>query len=260
MGHTRLGRLPKHLRWRQVVALLEESPGNAAAISRATAIAADERLLRLKGDPSLSYCFWLLTRVTWAARSDSFAEQVRSLGIDVGDDTPTLGFIASLADLARGELSRHPESGPVSELACLAMRRALSDTVGQHGRTLFGSTLSDLQLALRTYSTKERFGELAQRFFGDFLSRTLRSYVDREIPNLVGVSSGLRSVEDSAEVVAAIDLHARQSAAILREFSGGWFSKRNWESRGQISQEEASGFVAYALQKLRSELKREVDR
>lgn len=43
------------------------------------------------------------------------------------------------------------------------MRRALSGTVGQHGRTLFGSTVSDLQLALRTYSTKERFAELARR-------------------------------------------------------------------------------------------------
>ena len=260
MGHTRLRRLPKHLRWRQVVALLEESPGNAEAVSRATAIAADEWLLRLKGDPSLTYCFWLLTRVTWAARTDSFAEQLRSFGLDVGDGTPTLAFVAALSDLARSELSQHPESGPVSELASLAMRRALSETVGQQGRTLFGSTLSDLQLALRTYSTRERFGELAQRFFGDFLARTLRSYLDREIPNLVGVSPGLRSVEDSAEVVAAIDLHARQSAAILRDFSGGWFSKRNWESRGQISQEETTGFVAYALQKLRSELKREVGR
>ena len=260
MGHTRLGRLPKYLRWRQVVALLEESPGNAEAVSRAAAIAADHWLLSLKGDPSLNYCFWLLTRVTWAARSDSFAEQLRSLGLDVEEGAPTLAFIASLADLARGELSQHPESGPVSELASLAMRRALSETVGQQGRTLFGTTLSDLQLALRTYSTRERFGELAQRFFGDLLSRTLRSHLDREIPNLVGVSPGLRSIEDSANVVAAIDVHARQSAAILRDFSGGWFSKHNWESRGQISQEETSGFVAYALQKLRSELKREVSR
>ena len=260
MGHTRLGRLPKHLRWRQVVELLEESPGNAEAVSRAAVIAADAWLLRLKTDPSLTYCFWLLTRVTWAARSDSFVEQLRSFGLDVEDASSTLAFVASLTDLARGELSRHPESGPVSELASLAMRRALSETIGQQGRTLFGSTLSDLQLALRTYSTKERFGELAQRFFGDFLSRTLRSHLDREIPNLVGVSPGLRSVEDSADVLAAIDLHARQSAAILRDFSGGWFSLHNWESGGQISEEETSGFVAYALQKLRSELKREVGR
>lgn len=260
MGHTRLGRLPKYLRWKQVVALLEESPGNAEDVSRATAVAADEWLLRLKSDPSLTYCFWLLTRVTWAARSDSFAEQLQSFGLDVNDGTSNLAFIASLVESARTELSHHPESGPASELASLALRRALSETVGQQGRTLFGSSLSDLQVALRTYSTKERFGELAQRFFGDFLSRTLRSFLDREIPNLVGESSGLRNVEDSAEVIAAIDLHARQSAAILRDFSGGWFAKHNWESRGQIGEDETRRFVAFALEKLRSELKREVDR
>ena len=257
MGHTRIGRLPHRLRWREVVGLLGEAPTNAAAISRSTALAADERLLRLKDDPSLNYCFWLLTRVTWAARGDTFVGQLGRIGIEVQAETPTLAFISSLADRVQSENSDHPESGPVSELASLATRRALTETAGQQGRTLFGSTLSDLQLALRTYSTREHFGELAQRFFGDFLARTLRSYVDREIPNLVGVSSGLRSVADSAEAVEAIDRHTRESALILREYAATWYSKHNWESHGEISLNETQRFVAYALQKLRQELKRE---
>jgi len=257
VGHTRIGRLPHRLKWKEVVGLLEETPKNAAAVSRSTVLAADERLLQVKDDPSLNYCFWLLTRVTWAARSDTFLIQLGRLGIGVDNGTPTLSFIASLANQAQDEATRHPESGPVSELASLALRRALTETAGQQGATLFGSSLSDLQLTLRTYSTRERFGDLAQRFFGDFLARTLRSYVDRELPNLVGVSSSLRTVVDSAEAVQAIDQHARESALILREYAASWYSKHNWESRGEISQEETRGFVAYALQKLRLELKRE---
>jgi hypothetical protein len=243
-----------------VVSLLEEAPQNAAAVSRSTALAADERLLRLKDDRSLNYCFWLLARVTWAARSDAFVQQLGRLGIEVQAETPTLAFIASLSSQAQAEMSSYADSGPVSELASLAMRRALTETVGEQGPTLFGSTLSDLQLALRTYSTRERFGELAQRFFGDFLARTLRSYVDRELPNLVGVSAGLQSVADSAEAMQAIDRHARESALILREYSAGWYSKHNWESRGEISLDETRRFVAYALQKLRREVKREAVR
>jgi hypothetical protein len=243
-----------------VVSLLEEAPQNAAAVSRSTALAADERLLRLKDDRSLNYCFWLLARVTWAARSDAFVQQLGRLGIEVQAETPTLAFIASLSSQAQAEMSSYADSGPVSELASLAMRRALTETVGEQGPTLFGSTLSDLQLALRTYSTRERFGELAQRFFGDFLARTLRSYVDRELPNLVGVSAGLQSVADSAEAMQAIDRHARESALILREYSAGWYSKHNWESRGEISLDETRRFVAYALQKLRQEVKREAVR
>ena len=260
MGHIRIGRLPHRLKWREVVDLLEETPKNAAAVSRSTVLAADERLRQLKDDPSLNYCFWLLARVTWAARSETFLSQLGRLGIEVQDETPTLAFIASLASQVQAETSKHPESGPVSELASLAMRRALTETVGQQGRTLFGSSLADLRLALRTYSTRERFGELAQRFFGDFLARTLRSYVDRELPNLVGTTSGLRTVADSGEAIQAIDQHARESALILRDYAASWYSKHNWESRGEISLGETQRFVAYALQKIRSELKREASR
>ncbi len=260
MGHIRIGRLPHRLKWREVVGLLAETPKDAEAISRATVLAADERLRQLRDDPSLNHCFWLLTRVTWAARSDTFLNELSWLGIKVKGNASTLGFIAALANQAQTETSKHPESGPVSELASLAMRRALTETVGQQGGTLFGSSLTDLQLALRGYSTRERFGELAQRFFGDFLGRTLRSYVDRELPNLVGVSPSLRTVSDSAETVQAIDQHARESALILRDYAASWYSKHNWDSQGEISLDETRGFVAYALLKLRQELKREANR
>ena len=52
-----------------------------------------------------------------------------------------------------------------------------------------------------------------------------------------------------------LDLHARQSARIMREFAEGWYSKANWETRGQISLEDSQAFVAVALRKLRMELK-----
>ncbi len=136
----------------------------------------------------------------------------------------------------KSTLFASPSPGATAELASLAMRRALTETAGQQGASLFGTTLSDLQAALRTYSTRERFADLAQRFFGDFLARTMRSYVDREIPNLVGVSAGLRTVGDSREAVEAIDRHVRETAFLMRDFAGGWYSKRQWESRGSISE------------------------
>ena len=42
-------------------------------------------------------------------------------------------------------------------------------------------------------------------------------------------------------------------AIIVREFSGGWYSKANFEDG--ISQRKAKGFVNYALTKLRREIK-----
>lgn len=254
MGHLRLGRLPKTLRWREVVELLDSSPGDAAAIAQATVEAAEGRLRELARDPSLSYCFWLLTRIAWASRSEQFAAELDDLQVGLSPGASVLTFISELTDRVRNELSDSPESGPFSELASLALRRTLTETIGQQGPSLFGSSLDDLQDAFRAYSTRAQFGVLARRFFGDFLARTLRFFVDRELPNHVGVSAGLSGVAEGVEFKEALDLYARQSAGILEEFAAGWYSKHNWESAGRISLDETRGFTAVALRKLRMEL------
>lgn len=156
----------------------------------------------------------------------------------------------------RRDLARFPESGPFSELASLALRRALTETVGQHGRSLFGCSLDDVQHAFRSHSSPTRFGDLAWRFFGEYFARTLRYFVEREVSNNVGAGHALASVAASHAFVRELDVYARQSARIMEEFAAGWYSKHNWETQGHISRDEAQGFVAIALRKLRMELTR----
>ena len=187
MGHIRLGRLPKTLRWQGVIALLDSAPDDVPALARATVTAADACLRGLARDPSLTHCFWLLSRITAASRGPDFAEAVAALGLTPTADS-ALAFVAHVSDQVRSDLTRYPESGPFSELASLALRRTLSETIGQHGRSLF--------------------------------------------------------------------VYARQSTRIMEEFAASWYSKHNWEAHGQISREEAQGFVAIALRKLRMELTR----
>ncbi len=254
MGHTRIGRLPKTRRWQGVVALLDQSPNDVPAVARTTAWAAEARLRQLGRDPSLVYCFWLLVRLAAASREDDFAGAVRELGIDPPASDSALAFVSRVTDQVRDDLTQFPESGHFSELASLALRRTLSETVGQHARSLFGSSMEDVQRAFRDHSTQKGFGDLARRFFGDFLSRTLQSFVDRELSNNVGGGHALAGIDASGEFSDALDLYARQSARIVEEFASGWYGKRNWESGGQISREDAQGFVAIALRKLRMEL------
>ena len=80
----------------------------------------------------------------------------------------------------------------------------------------------------------------------------LSSYLARELSN-----HAEGSIAERDAVAGAIDLHARQSAAIMREFAGGWYSKQNWETQDEITLDDAQRFVAVALRKLRAELKRE---
>ena len=119
--------------------------------------------------------------------------------------------------------------------------------------------LHRLQNAFRAYSTPVQFGNLAHRFFADFFARTLRSYVDRELSNHVGGGSALSTISESQQFLNSLDLHARQTARIMEEFAGSWYSKNNWESKGEISREETQRFVAHALRKIRSELKQQAE-
>lgn len=78
MGHIRLGRLPKTLRWQGVVGLLDTAPDDVPAVARATVEAADACLRGLARDPSLTHCFWLLTRIAAASREADFSAAVGS--------------------------------------------------------------------------------------------------------------------------------------------------------------------------------------
>lgn len=259
MGHTELGYLPKSKRWRALMDLLEAPRLDAPTMAGATVFAAEGRLIALRGDPSLTYCFWLLTRLANAARGPDFLEEIRQLGVPARADDSALAFVVRVADTARIELNRYPESGPFGELASLALRRALTDTVGLEGRSLFGSSLEDLEGAFRRHSSAVQFGELATRFFGDFYARTLRFYVERELQNHVG-GGALPTIATAGDFADALDLHARQSARIVEGFAAAWYSKKGWELQGAIGREDAQGFVAHALTKLRKELLLEAPR
>lgn len=258
MGHVRIGRLPKTLRWREVVALIDES-APAAAVAAATAAAAERRLRRLADDPAFGYPVWLLTRVTWAARGETFADDLARLGIALPIDVSPLGTIALLTDHVRSEMASWPGRDNFSELATQAFRQALTDTVAREGASLFDGDAADVQRAFRAYSTRASYGVLARRFFAAFASRALASFVDRELANHYGSNTPPGSRESAIEFRRELDRHVWQTARIVEDFAGDWYSKHNWESKGRISPEETQRFLAIALRKLRRELQSEAE-
>lgn len=246
--------LPRTVKWNHVVGLLRVANPDAQSVANATVEAAASRLGELGRDPSLTYCFWLLTRLASAARGPEFVHDVGALGLDVQGTDSAVGFISRVSDRVREEVGRHPESGPFGELASLALRRALLDTVGTEGRSLFGSSVDDLERAFQRHATPTQFGHLSRHFFGDFFARTLRFYVEKELSNQVGEYPGLSSTAESGSFAAALDQYGRESAGIMEQFATDWFDKHHWQAQGTIGREEAQGFVAGALRKLRYEL------
>jgi len=260
MGQTRLGRLAKTLRWREVIGLLGASDSTADEVAGAVVLAAERRLRHLKDDAALTYAVWFLTRITWAAKSDRFLDELRGLGVTAPDNVPALGLVSALGDHVRDATGLLPVPDHFGEIGVLAFRQALTETIGREGPSLFGADADDARRAFSSYATRARYGELARRFFSAFLSRTIRAFVDRELANHIGAEGIASTIGASTEFLRELDRHVWQSSAIVEDFAGGWYSKHNWESRGQVSQEEAQRFLTVAMRKLRSEVLLGADR
>ena len=86
------------------------------------------------------------------------------------------------------------------------------------------------------------------------MSRFLNFYLSRVTAGRVG-GDRLRQVGELTRFNQSLDDHCHQSARIVRDFCGQWYSKTEFQQG--ISLENTSGFMAVALRKLRDELERQ---
>lgn len=255
MGHNRIGVLPKTARWREVTSLVAGgTPEDGGRIAVATLGAAEQHLQDIAGDPAVIATYRLLVDVMAAARSDDFAGELGRLGLRAEGSTPAIVFVADITDHLRSSLNEQGLESVPGEYASLALRSILTETVGTRSVSLFGATVDDLRQAFRDFASDRQFGNLSQRFFGELLSRVLRSALDREIPR-TPMSTGAGD-----ELLRQVDLHAHQSARIVRDYAADWFSKGRWEGGGRIPEDEVRRFLDVGFRKLRREVKREADR
>lgn len=253
MGHIRLGRLPKTKQWRAVFDALECPGVDASQLAAATAEATATRFDALKSDATLHATVWLLARLGAAAKSANFANELESLGLDVRRAATGIGLIAEVGRVVRAQAA--PTSA-FAELALKAAQKVLSERVVEQSKSLFGGTLDDVRVAASSFGTKDGFASLSKDFFGEFSARAVRFIAEKELSNHVGPRESLRTLEDASALSRDIDRYCRESAEIVREFAGGWYSKANWQTEREIDRERAEGFLAYALTKMRAEIER----
>lgn len=251
MGHIRLGRLPKTKPWQAVFASFEHPSLSAASLAAATASAASARFDALKDDETLQATIWLLARLGAAAKAGDFAAQLSALGLDPKRSASGIGLVAEFGRVVREQA---PPDGPLAEIAIKTAQRALSERVVEQSRSLFGTTLEDVQAAAARFGTADGFGAMSKDFFGLFAGGTIRFLAEKELSNHVGPQHPIATAADAAELSRDIDRYCRESAEIVRDFARGWYSKANWQTHQKIDRKRAEGFLAYALTKLRSEV------
>jgi hypothetical protein len=255
MGHIRLGRIPKTKPWRNVFEALETESINAAALSRATALGFEQEVPALERDRAVNYCFWILVRLATAARGD-FTEELRRLGIQTEQVSSGISFVQRVSKAVEEELKSRGETSVFVRIAELTLREVLTANLVEQSRSLFGTNLNDIQSACRAISTKKNFGQVARDFYAAFISRSIQYVTDKELSNYVGSDSSIASPHQALAFQQAMDRYCYETATIVQEFAGGWFSKNNWETNNNIPEDATSSFTSYALQKIQMELQR----
>ena len=253
MGHIRLGVLPKYRRWKEVMALLDDDEAPVSSIADKVLDNSRGVLASPSAQASVGYCIWLLAQLTLAARGDDFNTTLAGLGVKVSEEMSAAEFLGMASRISTDYISTLTPHTAFNNLASLALREALTKTVGIQATTLFGAGIADVQLALRHYSSQSQFSKLLHVYFSAFLSRTLRYILDKEVANHLGPGMRFGSLQALDAFEGELDTFAGQTTRIVDEFSGGWYSKRVWQ-QGAISESDAMRFAHVAMGKLRADL------
>jgi hypothetical protein len=261
MGHTRLGAIPKTRKWHAVVELMTQGSGESLVmtedvrdIARAALDAAQAGLEKSKKDPGLKYAFYLLTQIVLAARQDNLTESLGSIGIHLPKGAT--GFdLACEAQFAIDKLLSHEGTrSDVAEIAQKSLGQALSELTSHRTTSLFDQSTAELQMALRECSTKSGFSDLSQKFFGSFVSQYLNFYLSRVTAGSLDTQR-LKQLGDLNEFNRVLQLHCEQSARIIRDFSGDWYSKTEYQEG--ITPSNTTRFIAVAIKKIKAELEKQ---
>jgi hypothetical protein len=257
MGHTRLGRIPKTRKWADVVQELTssfESTGTASSLSTeqvaniaGKALRACERgLNQAMSDDGLVYSFYLLTQLALTGRKDDWQSHLATLGIHLSETDTLFDLTSQLHSSVDYYLQNRRGRSDVGEICQRALGESVSSSLSDQVVSLFGEGKGETVEAVRQLGTKKKFADLGQKFFGAFMMRYLNFYLSRvtaQQPNGIASQSSFGQT---------LRVHCMQSARIVHDFCGEWFSKTEFEQG--INLENSARFVAVAMKKLRSEL------
>jgi hypothetical protein len=225
MGHVRLGVLPKSRKWNQVVDELRLGV-NIDEVAASTAGAAEASLEAASSDPVFLHAFWLLTQVPLAARGPGFTDDLRRLGVQVGDHPSLMDVGAAISAAIDRHAREHGRRTDLGEMAQMAAVESLAALVGPNLPSLFEPNAREVQREIGRFAGGDRFSALAGEFFARLIQRSLDYYLSRELSNHIG--AGERFGDDGArsEFDDALGRHCRETARIVEAFAGVVRQKR----------------------------------
>lgn len=258
MGHTRLGAIPKSKKWNEVVNnfisemddfQLDEE--DIKKISTSTIRAAKNGLNDAINDKGLMYSFYLLSQIILKSKSNNWYSELSKLGLSVNEESNALDLQIELHSAIDDYCEANNIQSDVREIAQKSAGVTLSDLVLSNSETIFGDNAVDIQVTMKNYSSAKGFSEIGQKFFGSFLSTYLNFFLSRISASRLGHGI-ISNVNDISAFNKIFETHCHQSAKIIKQFTGEWISKTEYEQG--VNQENVSRFIAVAIKKIQAEL------
>ena len=253
MGHHLIGAFPTTRQWRHVVALISGG-ADVEEIAAATSRAVEHSMIDAADDPGFRHSLWLLTQIPLAARAEDFTAALRGLGMPVAED-PTLVEVCTCMMQAIEQAVSTQGRTDAGEMSQLSAVESLSAIAGREMGSLFGPSdaPAEAREALARLATVPSFSVLARDFFYRITRRYLEYFLSRELGQHVGINGRFQTVRDLRDFEDALDRHCFETAIVIRDFAGRWFSKANYE--GGIDPAGAGRFAHHAFEKLQGELR-----
>ena len=188
-------------------------------------------------------------KIPLAARERDFEAALRRLGIPIQNGPMLTDIVCGLMEAIDARTSQTGNRSDYGEIAQQSAAEALYAVIGRETRDLFGVDAVATKSAIAGFATVKQFAVLARDFFAELTRRHINYYLSRELSKHVGPGRQFIGVRQHRLFEDALDVHCREATRVIKEYSGEWLSKHNYE--GGIDPAKAGRFVSYASKKIR---------
>lgn len=255
MGHIKLGRLPRTIKWKHVINALISEDASFYELLSSTSKASKDILTASYNQEGLAHCFWLFTNIAQASRKQDFIQSLNKLGIDVTANDSGMKILKKIYDSASYEINNKTQSKNtiLNQIALESFKSAIHSTITRESASLFGCTPETIQQAFKKYSTSTQVGYLGRELFGQYVNKAFSYALEKELATSIGANNKFRNSHDIQEFNRRLTTYCRETSKIVEQFSGGWYGKHGFI--GDLKdKDKARGFTNYAVTKLLSEV------
>jgi hypothetical protein len=258
MGHIRLGYMPRTREWTEVVQLLVQG-ASANQVAVAAIRAVEDGLKQAASDAGVVATVRLLLMIPHAARNDPFSDSLAACSVRVPSDPSFMDVLGGFSDALDAAMPNNRGRTDLGEMAQMAAAETLAATVGAESTSLYGASPDAVRQAFAGLATVNRFGLFARMFFARFTFKTLDYFLSRAAADHVGEGRRFTTLDTYAEFSGALELHCKEAARYVEQFSGEWASRENYETGGTFGGDLVPRFIGGAMNKLVNEFKRGVN-